>query len=310
MQVNVKYLHQFPIHDTNGTLVDIPDTDRDWVVLVPAKYKEQANAIQSYFQTSRTGDGQQPGIAEQERTNSHLNVPAWMDHQRVTVIWIADQAVFGFDPSINPTGHGAIDSPIIQVSTSANSLPLDFANAVTGNGGAAMKVKLVDKDPTKTLDALRPELKALHLDDNLRYLVTLDEYAQQQLAFYRSDMKTVLGVGALLLVALLMLIAQSMSMSFDRFSRRVAVRRMLGTPFIAAHREFRRFFTTLCVAQVIVALAANAAGANPLASGSSAPLANVLVVSVTVALLELGVSAVVLARIERRRIIDTLKGEF
>jgi hypothetical protein len=221
-----------------------------------------------------------------------------------------NQAVFSFNPLVNP-GHGNnIVDPFIEVMTSANSLGLDRANMI---GATALKIRLLDGDTVRTLQDLLPTLKRLKLDDNLPYLITMDEYVSQQIARLDNGIRSVEFAGIALFVGLLILAVQSISILFERYSRRITVRRLFGAGFMRTYREPLLIFTAVWSFQLVGALVANRLGLNPFSTQTFSSVADdftVVGIAASVALAEGLFSAGVLTFIERRSVVRVLKEEF
>ena len=305
IDVNVNYLKQFPLRDDSGRTIVIGEDTSDWVVLAPSRYRSQQADILAYFQLQRTGNG------SAEQAAFGRAAPASVAHQKVSIIWMQDnQAVFSFNPLVNP-GHGNnIVDPFIEVMTSANSLGLDRANMI---GATALKIRLLDGDTVRTLQDLLPTLKRLKLDDNLPYLITMDEYVSQQIARLDNGIRSVELAGIALFVGLLILAVQSISILFERYSRRITVRRLFGAGFMRTYREPLLIFTAVWSFQLVGALVANRLGLNPFSTQTFSSVADdftVVGIAASVALAEGLFSAGVLTFIERRSVVRVLKEEF
>lgn len=314
MTVNPNYLRQYPIRDARGAPVTVSESSTDWVLLVPSNLRSSEGPIRRYFQTTRTGDAGQGGAVSSEKSVFGRSVSTAVAAQHVRIIWtLPGQDIFSFDPDVGPARGNRVRDPIVQVMTLANSLGVDRENAITGAASSALKVPLRGNDTTSTLTDLAPLLRATKLDDNLRNLVTMSGYVDEQLRRLDDGIRSILVVGAALALIMAALVAQGMSVAFDRYSRRVVVRRLLGHPVMSRYREYLRLLLVLWAVQLVVALTANAAGASPFtADASTATPASGDVVLLTVITLaaEGTASLMILALIERRRMTDVLKREF
>jgi hypothetical protein len=283
-------------------------------VLAPSHYRSQQAQILAYFQLLRTGSASQEGSAQAEEAAFGRPAPASVAHQRVSIIWTQDdQAVFSFNPLVNPDHGNNIVDPFIEVITSGNSLGIDRANMLSGGGGSAMKIRLLGGDTVRTQQDLLPTLKRLKLDDNLPYLVTMDEYVSQQIAALDNGIRIVAIAGIALLVGLLVLAVQSISILFERYSRRITVRRLFGAGFMRTYREPLLIFTAVWSFQLVGALVAKRLGLNPFSTPTFSRVAGdgiVVGIAACVALVEGLFSAGVLTFIERRSVVRVLKQEF
>lgn len=314
MQVNPNYLRAYPLRDSTGQVVDITESTTDWVVLAPVSDKPRQAQLLDYFQRGRTGTDAQQGASQAEQSIFGRRTPPRLTRQQVRIVWLADhQQVFSFNPKVAPGNRNLVTDPILQVMTLANSLGIDRANAITGSPDTALKVRLRDADTAATQQALAPTLRNLRLDDNLRHLVTMNEYVLLELQHLQDGVRDVAIAAVALLVGMLVLIAQSLTIIFDRYSRKIVVRRLFGLGFRRTYREFLRLFGVIAVVQTVGALIANAVGLSPFStatsSGAVSPLV-VLGVSAAVVAAELLFSTAVLTVIEKRNVVRVLKGEF
>ncbi len=314
LQVNPNYLKAFPLRDASGQIIDIPETTSDWIVLVPEKYQVRQREMLAYFQGGRTGSSTQEGAFQAAKVIFDREVPPSLIHQRVKIVWMANhQKVFSFSPLVFPSKNNVITDPVIQVMTSANSLGIDRANMMTGGVGSALKVRLVGGDTASTIKMLAPTLKSLRLDDNLRYLVTMDEYVLQQLQSLKEGIRNVTIAAIALGIGMLVLVTQNLAILFYRYSRKVVVRRLFGLRFRRTYREFLLVFATIWGFQLVGALAANRLGSSPFSTPTFSSVASdqvVLAIVAAIILVELVFSIGVLIFIEKRSLIRVLKGEF
>jgi putative ABC transport system permease protein len=313
IEVNVNYLKQFPLRDDAGRTIMVGEDISDWVVLAPSRYRSQQAEILAHFQLLRTGSSSQEGSAQAEQAAFGRPAPARVAHQKVSITWTQDdQAVFSFNPLVNPDHGNNVVDPFIEVMTSANSLGIDRANMI-GGGGSALKVRLLDGDAVRTQRDLLPTLQRLKLDDNLPYLVTMDEYVSQQIAALDNGIRSVAIAGIALLVGFLVLAVQSISILFERYSRRITVRRLFGAGFMRTYHEPLLIFGAVWSVQLVGAIVANRLGLNPFSTPTSSSVADVGIVVAIAASVALGeglFSAGVLTFIERRSVVRVLKQEF
>lgn len=314
IRVNSNYLRAFPLRDASGQIIDIPETTSDWIVLLPAKYKVRQSEMLAYFQRGRTGSSTQQGAYQAEKAIFDREAPPSFAHQRVKIVWMAnDQQVFSFNPLVSPSKNNVITDPVIEVMTSSNSLGIDRANMMTGGVDSALKVRLVGGDAASTLKMLAPTLKSLRLGDNLRHLVTMDEYVLQQLQSLEQGLRNVAITAIALGIGMLVLVTQNLAILFYRYSRKVVVRRLFGIGFRRRYREFLLVFATIWGFQLVGALAANRMGSSPFSTPTFSSVASdqvVLAIVAVIILVELIFSIGVLIFIEKRSLIRVLKGEF
>lgn len=312
--VNANYLARFSVLDAGGQPIRVAESEVDWVVLAPERYRTEEAALRLFFQCQRTGcDGRQ-GAAEAERAVFERAALTPVAGQRVKIVWYRDnQQVSTFDPSINPDAGNVLPDPIVQVMTIGNSLGIDRANMLTGAGNSALKMPLQHGDTVETLRELQPVLRQLKLDDNIRHLITMDEYASQRVRDLSDAARLLEVLGAALVGLLLVLAAQSASILFQRYARRIAVRRLLGFGFLRTYREALLLMGGVWALQVLGAVALTAIGFTLLPGAGERENGIVLVaalIGAAVILAEAAFCAIVLIRIERRSVVRFVKEEF
>jgi putative ABC transport system permease protein len=315
IKVNPNYLRAFPLRDASGRPVDIPEGTSDWVVLVPVKYQARQPEILAFFQRTRTGGQGQQAASQTEQALFKRAAPARFSHQQVRIVWTANhQRVFSFNPSVFPSDGNVITDPIIQVMTSMNSLGLDRANMITGGGAAeALKVRLAGADSARTLKLLDPTLKSLKLDDNLKHLITVNEFVLRQINDLQAGMKWITMAGIALGIGLLVLVVENLMIVFDAYARKFVVRRLFGLGFLRTYKEFLLLFSVIWALQIAVALLANRVGISIVSLPDVSTVAADSIVfsaSMVVVLVEFAFSVAALAFIEKRNLVKVLKGGF
>lgn len=310
MKVNTNYLARFPILDERGAPVRIDPKDTSWIVLAPASMRDREGELRAHFQQSRTGP---QGASTMEAKALGRTVPASLQHQKVTVVWTATgQEIFTFDPQVNPGGGNTLTDPIIEVLNTSNSLGFDRLQAVTGDADGALKVKLAAGGSASTLDALGASLRSLKLDDNLRTLVTMDEYTAAKIVKMRDDQRIFAIVAVLLFGGVALLALQSNSLLFNRYLVPIMVRRLFGTGLTARYAEVLRWLGAAWAIQFTVGVILLMAVGPPAVSGvrpnRASPVEAVALAAILV-VIEAGFVLLAMTRTERRRAVGVYKGE-
>lgn len=310
LRVNPNYLAEYPVLAANGEPVRVNDDEPDWVVLVPETLRAHAADITTYFQSMRTGGDSDEGVAEVEKKMFGRAVPDAVAKQKVRIIWTASgQRVFAFNPSVASDDGGSVRDPIIEVMTAGNSVASDRVTAITGDAGGALKVRLAGNYTTQTLRELGPTLRSLHLDDNLRSLVTLDEYALEQLQEAQAGVRYELARLVIVFAVFLVLAVQAVTLLFEQDARRVAVRKLFGFGFVPRHRLFATVFAATWSAQFLIVGGIYVLVGARLALPAHGMLA-LACVGLAFLVTEAAVAAAAIAIVERRRVANVLKGEF
>ncbi len=293
IKVNPNYLHEYPVKDIHNNPVEVPEETRDWILLVPEIYRHRERDILTFFQRTRERD-----------KDIDRSAPDRLKEQSIKIIWTAGgQKVFSFDPVIYPEQNNLIVDPIIQVVTLKNSFGFDRVNICNGKGGGdPLKVKLIGRDTALTLEKLKPVLEGLKLDDNLRRLITVDQYVLAETYRLQQMVKMLMIASLVLAVGSLLLVVQNLIIFFDKYQRKFVVRRLFGVGLFRAYREYFLLFSAVWVLQLLITFVVNSLNRNAAAPGSF------LVLAFAVILIELAASAVALGFIEKRSRVQVLKG--
>jgi putative ABC transport system permease protein len=318
IKVNPNYLREFPVYDANNKPVQISEDTRDWILLVPEKYRNRENEIMSFFHKERAD------TYEAEERAFKRAVPDSVKNQQVRIIWLAnDQKIFSFNPEVFPTENNVIIDPIIQVVTEKNSLVLDKANIFSGGGATdPLKIRLINRDTALTLKTLEPELKRLKLDDNLKHLVTVDQYVLQQIYNLQKQVNQLLFISLGLMAGLLLLVVQNLTIFFNKHQRKFIVRRLFGTGFFRTYKEyillfavtwgFQLFFCFIVNLGLISRFLQMAASVSTVATASNSsvgtPDTKLLAAAVVLIVIEFVASVIALGIIERKNKVKVLKG--
>ncbi|MET3208184.1 UNVERIFIED_CONTAM: putative ABC transport system permease protein [Paenibacillus sp. PvR008] len=250
--VNSNYLKEYPLYDIKQKPIQIAENNGKSILLVPDKYRNREKEILLFFKEDRQS------FKEYQTEYYKIPVPEHLQKTEIQIIWLKNnQKVFSFNPEVFKAEHNVIIDPIIQVVTENNSFTSDRV-AILGNGGSdPLKIKLINRDTAQTYKALEPQLKKLHLDDNLKYLITVDQYMLTKVNDLQNGMNMLLLLIGGLLVGLLFFVVQNLIVFFKKYQQVFVVRRLFGFGFFKTYREFISLFTVLWIIQAGIALMIN-----------------------------------------------------
>ncbi|KIU10962.1 bacteriocin-associated integral membrane family protein [Bacillus subtilis] len=293
--VNDNYLKQFPVYNSEKQPISINEREKRLILLVPEKYKQHREKIIKFFKEDR----KESAVAYDEEFLGRY-VPKYLKEPKIHIIWTASgQKIFSFNPEVFKAEDNLIIDPIIQVVTENNSLVGD-RNTILGNGSRdPLKIKLNNRDSKKTMNILVPYLKKYHLDDNLKYLVSLNQYALNEIKELHSEISSLLALAAVLAVALVLLIVQNSVIYFNKKQQKFVVYRLFGIGFFRTFKDYMTLFFILWLIQFISCIV--------IKRGITL---NLLICIVFLLILELVTSIIALIIIERRNKIKVMKGGF
>jgi bacteriocin-associated integral membrane protein len=292
LSVNPNYLNEFPVHDDKGQMINISENETDWIILVPERLKGQQQEILSFFQTERKQR------VKFDKQTLGVDVPETVASPKIRIIWTTDgQEVFSFNTDVYPQNNNNILDPIIQVVTLKNSL-LGDRDAILGGGSTdPLKVKLIDGDTQKTYMSMKSSLRQLKLDDNLHYVITVDQYIATKLYHLKAHFYTASLSLVISMFILILLLLQNVSIVFSKYQQKFIIRGIFG---LSIPRKYKEFFVLFIVTWTISLLG--------VIYTEHAYWALAILICFSLLALELWGSLVWLKRIWRKHITQVIKG--
>lgn len=293
ISINPNYLNKYPIYDANNKVINIPDSYEDSILIVPEKYKDHEKDILEYFKEERNDS-----IEAAERF-LNTKVDSKYKNQSMKIIWSKDnQKIFSFNPEVFKSEYNEILDPIIKVITENNSV-LTERNTILGGGALdPLKIKLIDNDPEKTYKSLEDTLKSLNLDDNLKYLVTVNDVVFQDIYVINQNIKITLSLSLAALVCFCIIAFQNISLFFNKNSKKFIIKRLFGCGLFKVYNKFFAIFLATWIIQILISII----------------IYKKLTLELTLVLLgfiiiELIYSCIVLTIVEKRNKLNIIKGE-
>ena len=130
--VNPNYLKENPIYDLEEKQVSISERNKNWVFLVPDKYKKDESEIRAFYQVWIDSCG-----------NSYIPKPS------IEIIWIIDnQKAFSYDVTVYPENGYYVTDPILFVGTEDGGYP-QWDTQIFNVAGSPFKVKIPPNENDK-----------------------------------------------------------------------------------------------------------------------------------------------------------------
>ncbi|WP_282191333.1 hypothetical protein [Adlercreutzia caecimuris] len=301
--VNPNYLNRYPIEDAAGNFVNVEEGESDWVLLAPERYRNDEQGIRDWWRAQRDS------LSEGDMVWCGRTVDDPPAGQAVRIIWTADdQAVFAFSPEVGVESAGNVTDPIVEVMTLANSYAFDRANAVTGGPEGALKVPLENGNTTQAYNQYRDLLAEAGLDDNVKQVVSMEGAVFETMRSFRDMLSGLCWQLVAVLVVTLFVSVQSASFLLEADGRRVAIRHLYGYGFF--NRESGHFGVhgILWAATVGMVLLCNNLFGWP-DGGQQLSLPILWTAVSAIALIDTLVFAGALFSVERKHVVDVLKGD-
>jgi bacteriocin-associated integral membrane protein len=274
--VNPNYLKKYPLYDINNKEIFIEESEKNYVVLVPYKYKEAEKDIKRLFQLWLDGS------------------PKDVRNQAIKIIWTKpNQKLFSMSIDVNPNEGNYVVDPIVHVLTKSNGTLDEYRIlAIKSN---PFKIKINDNlDPRKTIN---PVLEKFGYDRYVDNVSTVGE----QIDSKAKDTKKVIAylslTIALLGVCVAIIIFQSIYNFFEKYKHIIAIRRLNGYKKIDKYKEH---FILVLIGWVVVIIYDFFI--------NKINLQNLLSISFMFIIIEIIMTLITLKVIEKRKFINIIKG--
>lgn len=215
--VNPNYLEINKVYDCENNIVKVNEDNKNWVLLIPEKYKNYEDKIREYYQL-------------------------WIDSYNgevksdIEIIWIKNnQKLFSYNFSVNEKEGNYVIDPILFVGTVNGGFP-DWNTQVFNIMGNPLKIKIED-DKSDT-EEIMPILDELGYSS---YGVQIN-YANEQVKSSYDDYINmfrwlIIGFVSTLVIVTLILI-ENIYNYVEQFKVRFALRKLNGYDVIARYKEY------------------------------------------------------------------------
>ncbi|MCL1790879.1 MAG: DUF1430 domain-containing protein [Peptococcaceae bacterium] len=281
-RVNPNYLKSFPIYDIDGNVVQVPEDIENRVLLVPEGLKAEETEIREHYKASL--------IYHDDTYTTPTGLK--LRDQEINIIWVKDgQEHFSYNLSINPDEGNTISDIIIEVITDKNGF-IRYYDVVMSYKGNPLKIKPVSGDPQSEILEMVMEKG---FGDNVEAVVSIFDNIAQEVEESLRMIGFILIAIIILLLTLSMIIVQSVHNYFDKNKRLISIRTFMG-------QSFRLKYGPYIVKNIAVAWGIIFVMSSLIASTGAIKLGFSLMV------MEVLASFLTILVIEKKRILDTLKG--
>lgn|GEM_PF-1687781 len=297
--VNPNYLKEFPVFDSHGEIVEISEEAIEMILLVPEAFRAEENQIREYYAEYQKGARGEAWVTQ---------AGIYKEDQNLILIWVKNgQQYFTFDVTINPDDgnriSNSVDNPdsdlfvgncILAVLTEKNGVPFEY-DMTMGMGLDSLKIKTHSMDPESEI---REILRRQGLENNAGDIVALyDVIAQEVEVSLETIRMTLFAIGVLLLTVFAIII-QSIYNYFDKNQKLICIRTFLGHSPLQKYGQYFLVWVVAAWAVIIIVSAILNASA----------MSNALLLALSLLSAELVVSLLTIFMIQKKRILDTLKG--
>lgn len=295
VRANPNYLSQYPLLDENGQIIAIEETETENVLLVPIQYKDREQELIAKFQQDHEGS------IWADETWYETVVPELVKSNHVKVIWIRDgQNVFTLNEQVRVGEGNAITDSIVQVITLHNSCVSDRIGILGSAGQDFIKIRL-HGDGVATMQWWAETLEELGLDDNLKHVISCNEQAMETMNQEKAAVLLAIRVLAVIGAVFVLICEQNIAILFDRNRKNFMIKRMHGWNWWSVYGKQLLLQVFFVLIMVVV-------------YGAAAPYEMrhwryLVEAAVLMALIESLLLLHGTIRLEKKKVIETLKGE-
>lgn len=276
--INPNYLNENPIYDMNGKIIEISETDKDWIILVPEKFKKDANTIFNYY-------------------NDWLKTYDMKNGEKVKIIWTrSGQKYFSYNVNVNFNGDNYIEDPIVMVGTEMGLFP-GWNQAIFNIQGNPMKIKLESID--NLYGQVRPIVEATGINAASLRINFANEEVLSIVSEYKNIFYTLIFTIIMALILVIVIVIQNAYNFFEQNKLEIAIKTFNGYDKFNKYIEYFKFASVNYIILLALGFIINIA--------VYSILLNILLVGF---LIEIIVTTIILEINNRKGIIPVLKGEY
>lgn len=275
VKVNPNYLANYPIYNSNNQKISISENENAYVYLVPDKYKVQEKEIRAFYESMK--DSRSPGF-----------------NQPIKLLWTKpNQKLFSMLIDINPNEGNYITDPIVRVLTELNG----YSNEYDLLGVMSNPLKIKVDDYLSPANSIRPVLKQYGYDRYVKVISSVNE----QIASQSKSIKEMLGYLGLTIslvgVCLFILILQSVYNFFEKYKQHIAIKQMHGFSMIS---KYKVYFGMILLNWLVVIIS--------LLATRLISVPKLLGITFVSLMIELLISVMALALVNKRKVLKIIKG--
>lgn len=278
--VNPNYLNENPIYDLDGKQISISEKNNNWILLVPLKYKNDESDIRRFYEKWMNSFG--------EKSTG-----------KIEIIWIRNnQKAFSYDINVNPENGFYVTDPILFVCTEEGSYP-GWNTQIFNVIGNPFKVKIPENQNDKEyIESVLDKFGYLSYGLQIN---RADEQAISKVSEYKDMFIWSITVIVLILIIIAIVLTQNVYNFFEQFKVRLAIRKLHGYKRISKYKEYMILLAISWMIVVIVSFV--------ISSIRTFALIKVIVtVSAIGFIIETIISFILLNVVEKKKIIEFIKG--
>lgn len=221
--INPNYLLNHEILDENGDRITIPESDENYIILVPASYKEKEEEIIEYHNFLKNA-----GKTHDSHSHQSGNDTTDVYKQKIKLVWtMPGQKYFSYRIDINPSNSNYVTDPIARVITESNGEVRDY-NRIIGYNGRPLKIKVDDEQSSGEKMILSKLYEYFDKNQYKFHVISVFDSVKQKIIETKNILYINLSVIVLLFIIMLVLLVQNCICYFELFKVNIALKNILG----------------------------------------------------------------------------------
>lgn len=239
--INPNYLKKHSIYDSKGEKISISEKNKNWVILIPDKFKKDEKEIRKLYQS----------------TNNYLE-----NHKKgeIEIIWTKpDQKYFSYNTSVNPKEGNYVKDPIVLVGTEEGLYP-QWSSIIFNIEGNPVKVRVDKNIPLD--DQIEPYLESVGIKPLGLKINLINEKAMANHIKYENLLQSLVIKNIFIFVVLIFTLARSISNFFKGYSNKISLRDSCGHKSFFKYKEYLKIITISWILIGIISIALKKASIN------------------------------------------------
>lgn len=221
--VNPNYLKLYKLYDENGNIINISETQKKGIYLLPASYMGNGENLQKLFKADRTRNV--------ERSQRY----AGRDNDKIKdaeiIYYKTDINVFSFDTRAGKSSDYMIKNPVFKVMTQNNGLFIDKMNLNGMDVNSPLKISLNGKSAEQVFNQLKPQITAYGLSNNITTLNSIHSVFEDEIQTALTGIWSVIGICVFLFLLCFWISVETISIKMKMRNKEISVMKSLGYTF-------------------------------------------------------------------------------
>lgn len=280
-ELNPNYLNNNKVYDINNNIINIDETDENFILLIPEKYKSDESNIVTFMNQVKIGQG-------------------LGDTQKAKIIWTKnDQELFSYNLSVNPNEGNMVADPICIVTTEHNSNERAYF-VVAGFSSSGYPFKIKVSDATNINTEIRPALEQLGINKYLPEITSVYDLVITQTNSLKLIVKILLGTLSSIIILLLFITVQDVINYYEQNKFKITIKKLHGFTLVDKYLDFYKTQIKLFVIILVISIIFSAENLKA--------IPEIIFISLILLLLESLVSLIAFRKVEQKGIIEITKG--